>query len=94
MKVELQQDDEIAAIENIFKYNAFDSTNPLTIMSTLVNQDTLYLHQARKQSDWCKFTQAMDIEIIQHMKDKNFNIIRRTETNQNIPTLPAVWALS
>jgi len=92
--MELQEGRDTDAVQELFVEHNLDNKNPLTIMQTILDeQDTLYLHEARKQPDWDKFKMAMNEEISQHIKNKNFVIIQKKNDMKNIDELPAVWAL-
>lgn len=81
-------------VQELFQVHELESQHPLTIMQTIMEeQDTLYLHEARKQPDWLHFRKAMDDEMQQHIKHNNFVIIDKKDKNENIDVLPAVWAL-
>jgi len=72
--MELKEGRDTDALQEFFVEHNLDNKNPLTIMQTILDeQDTLYLHEARKQPDWDKFKMAMNEEISQHIKKELCN---------------------
>lgn len=58
-----------------------------------IDPDTMYLHEAMRESDWEEFRKAMQDEINDRIKGKNFSIIPRSSVPLNMKVLPAVWQL-
>ena len=66
---------------------------PLLAYKATADPDTMYLHEAMKQKDWQEFRKAMQKEVDDRMKDKNFTIIHKSKIPIKALVLPAVWAL-
>ena len=66
---------------------------PLLAYKATADPDTMYLHEAMKQKDWKEFRKAMQKEVDDRMKDKNFSITHKNKIPKNALVLPAVWAL-
>ena len=67
--------------------------HPILVMAASSDPDTLYLHQARKQTDWKEFKNAMFKETQQLIEKNTFTLTKREKVPKEIPILPAVWAL-
>lgn len=59
-------------------------------MTATNDPDTMYVHQARKQTDWHEFKRAMSIELQAHIKNNSFTLIKLTSVQPNTPILPAI----
>ena len=66
---------------------------PLLAYEATADPDTMYLHEAMKQKDWQEFRKAMQKEVDDRMKDKNFSIIHKSKIPKKALVLPGVWAL-
>ena len=55
--------------------------------------DIMYMHEAMRQPDRDKFVSAMQKEINDQMKNKNFSIVKRSEVPSDKSILPAVWQM-
>ena len=54
--MEFQEGRDTDVVQEIFVEHNLDNKKPFTIMKTILDeQDTLYLHESRKQPDWDKF---------------------------------------
>ena len=81
--MELKDDaKDIDAIEKLFSTTFIDNNHPLTVMKATSNSDTLYFHQYKQQNDWLKFKNEIHEEMTQHIKEKNFKIIRRERSEK------------
>jgi hypothetical protein len=60
---------------------------------SLVDPDTLYLWQARKEPDFPKFLEAMQKEIDAHTTGGHWRIVKRAEVPPGAAILPAVWSM-
>lgn len=65
----------------------------LVTMSSTMDPDTMYLHEARKQPDWLEFKKAMKTEIRAHIQNESFKIIKRKDIDKNIKISKSVWAM-
>ena len=70
-----------------------DYDEPLYVYKSTADPDTLYHHEAMKQTDKREFQQAMQKEIDDRMNDNNYSIIKRSDVPKGASILPAVWQL-
>ena len=73
--------------------NPIENNDPLYVYKTTADPDTLYHHEAMKEPDKAEFKKAMQKEIDDRMRDKNFSVILKSELPQGATVLPAVWQL-
>ena len=75
--------------------NTLNSWNPLALATTIADQDTLTLSEARKQPDWLEFVGAMKKEWDAHLTTGNFSVIPKTSMRKinGVTPIPimAVW---
>ena len=55
--------------------------------------DTMYYHEAMKQTDAPKFRQAMTKEVDAHTEKMHWKVVRRSAVPKGVRILPAVWAM-
>lgn len=76
--------------------NTLNSWNPIALATTIADQDTLTLSDARKQPDWPEFVCAMQKEWDAHISAGNFSVIPKSSMNKinGVTPVPimAVWA--
>ena len=66
---------------------------PITVMKAQADPDTMYLHQAMKEPDHAKFSEAMQKEIHDQMANGNFELIPRSKVPHNATILNTVWQM-
>ena len=66
---------------------------PLLAYKATTDPDTLYLHEAMKQKDWKNFRIAMQKEVDDRMKYKNFSVIHKNKIPKSTTVLITVWVL-
>ena len=69
------------------------SSNPFALAATLADEDTMYLHQARKQPDWEEFKRAMQKEIKDHTDNEHWIVIPRSEVPRGQKIMRGVWSM-
>ena len=57
------------------------------------NPAVMYLHEAKSQPDWEQFHQAMGLEVSQHTKKNNWEIVKRKDIPPEQNIFPSVWAM-
>ena len=75
----------------ILHYELID--DPLIAMKAQSDPDTMYHHQAMKQSDHKQFQNAMEKEIQDQMNNKNFILIPKSSVPPGATILKAVWQM-
>ena len=70
-----------------------EDLNPLYAYKAKADPDTLYLHEAQKESDWEQFSEAMELEIKQQVDMGVYTIMLLSEVPEGTTVLPAVWQL-
>jgi Reverse transcriptase (RNA-dependent DNA polymerase) len=69
-------------------------TDPIAFaLKATSNPDTMYYHEAMKESDAPQFRIAMKKEVDDHTAKKHWKIIRRDQVPEGVKVLPAVWAM-
>ena len=66
---------------------------PLLAYEATADPDTMYFHEAMKQKDWLEFRKAMQKEVDDRMKDKNYSIIHKSKIPKKGIGTSAVWDL-
>jgi hypothetical protein len=66
---------------------------PLLALKSIMDPDTLYLHEARKEEDFPEFLKAMQQEMDDHTKEGHWKVILRSMVPKGSSILPAVWSL-
>jgi hypothetical protein len=68
--------------------------DPLTVaMKSVMDPDTLYLWEARKEPDFPKFLEAMQKEVDDHTREGHWRLVRRKDVPKGATVLPAVWSM-
>ncbi len=67
--------------------------DPLFVYKSSVDPDTLYHHEAMREPDRKEFKRAMQKEIDDRIKGKNFSIVHKSTVPKGATVLPAVWQL-
>ena len=55
--------------------------------------DTMYYHQAMKQSDAAEFEKAVVKEVNGHVENKHWTLIKRKDVPKDQEVIPSVWAM-
>ena len=66
--------------------------NPIAFLAK-TDDDTMYFHQAMKQSDAIEFQKTIVKEIKDHCTRKHWEIIERSKVPLHCEVLPAVWSM-
>ncbi|CAJ1938910.1 unnamed protein product [Cylindrotheca closterium] len=69
------------------------TANPMAFAATLADEDTMYLHQAKKERDWIHFHTAMVKEIEDHTKGGHWEIVPRKSMPQGHKAMRGVWSM-
>ena len=67
--------------------------DPLQAYAASADPDTLYYHEAKKESDFSEFLKAMVKEFTDQWDNDNFKLKRRSNIPPGTKILPGVWAL-
>lgn len=67
--------------------------NPFAFAATAADEDTMYLHQARKEPDWNEFQQAMVKELKDHADGEHWEVIPRSEVPKGQKIMRGVWSM-
>ena len=81
----------LTAVEN--GRSGMEWQGPLHVYKATSDPDTMYLHQAMKEKDCEHFLEAMDKEVEDQMRNKNFVIVPRSEVPAGKLVLPAGWQM-
>jgi len=66
--------------------------HPIAFLSEMVG-DTMYYHQAMRQSDAPQFTAAVVKEINGHVENNTWELVRREDVPDNQEVVPSVWSM-
>jgi hypothetical protein len=94
--VECTQSDipgEIFAYSAMFPDQEHDHIDPFLAYKAVSDPDTLYYHQAMRESDRKEFESGMEKEIKDQFENGNFTVIRKSEVPEGQIILPAVWQM-
>jgi hypothetical protein len=85
-------DATLTAEDNIdFDVNA---EHPLLFaFAASADPDTMYLHEAMRQTDRLQFIEAMKREVEDHSNNGNWQIVHRSNIPKNYQILPSVWSM-
>ena len=67
--------------------------NPMVFAASKADEDTMYLHQARKEKDWKKFEEAMAKELKDHQDRGHWSVIPRRTMPEGTQTMKSVWSM-
>lgn len=67
--------------------------NPLQVFKASTDPDTMYMHEAMKESDHEEFKKAMVKEVNDQMDNGNFTVVHRSEVPEGSTILPSVWQM-
>ena len=67
--------------------------NPFAFAATAADEDTMYLHQARKEPDWNEFQKAMVKELQDHRDGKHWRVIPRLQVPEGQKVMRGVWSM-
>jgi hypothetical protein len=71
--------------------NPCDHDDPIAIaMKSIMDPDTLYLWEARKEPDFPKFLEAMQKEVDDHTREGHWRLVRKKDVPKGATILPAV----
>ena len=73
--------------------NEMDDDDPKIAMKAQSDPDTMYHHQAMKESDHQHFTAVMDKEITDQMANGNFILLPKSSLPKGATVLNAVWQM-
>ena len=69
------------------------NSNPMALAASKADDDTMYLHQARKEHDWKDFERGMQKEIKDHQEREHWTVMRRDEMPKGTTTMKSVWSM-
>ena len=90
---------EILCLEAIYPQSAGEYRNmlmeddPLYAFKATSDPDTMYLHEAMKESDSGEFKKAMTKEVKDQYENGNFSIVPRSKVPEGATILPTVWQM-
>jgi hypothetical protein len=84
---------EIFCLEAMFPDREDEDLNPLLAYKASADPDTMYMHEAMKAPDRKEFIAAMEKEVADQSKNKNFSIIHRSKVPEGATVLPTVWQM-
>ena len=64
--------------------------DPLQAYNAVADPDTLYHHQVMKQHDWLQFRTAIQKEIDDIIKKRNFSVMNKSKVSKSATLLPVV----
>jgi hypothetical protein len=67
--------------------------NPLLAYKASTDPDTMYHHEAMKQTDRHEFLKAMHKEVEDQMSNGNFTVLHVSDVPEGATVLPAVWQM-
>jgi len=67
--------------------------NPFAFAATAADEDTMYLHQARKEPDWNEFHKAMVKELKDHTDGEHWEVIPRSQVPKGQKVMRGVWSM-
>ena len=65
----------------------------MAFAATLADEDTMYLHQARKQPDWAQFKAAMGKEVKDHTDGGHWKVIPQSSVPSGQKIMLGVWSM-
>jgi hypothetical protein len=83
---------ELFCLETLFPDYSGHS-NPLLAYKASSDPDTMYLHQAMKETDAPHFMYAMAKEVQDQMNNGNFTVTPRSAVPEGATVLPSVWQM-
>ena len=84
---------EIFALSTLYPHRATNVDDPLVVYKATSDPDTMYLHEAMRESDRDDFLRAMQKEIDDQMHNGNFTMVRQIDVPKDKTILPAVWQM-
>jgi hypothetical protein len=70
-----------------------DTMDAIMMLSKSGDPDTMYYHEALKQSDRDQFIKAMKLEIQCHENRNHWKLIHKSEVSTDQKILPAIWSM-
>ena len=67
--------------------------NPVALVASMADEDTMYLHELVKAPDRDKFFKAMKEEISAHSEQGHWEVVKRSSMPKNQQILKAVWSM-
>ena len=65
----------------------------MAFAASKADEDTMYLHQARKEQDWKDFEEAMAKELRDHQDREQWSVIPRETMPKGTKTMKSVWSM-
>lgn len=88
-----RQKQTVMSLRVIFNDVAAPKMKDPIAFAVSTNKDIMYLHEAKKESDWSKFHEAMRVEVSQHIKGNHWQVVPRNKVPPSTKVLPSVWAM-
>ena len=71
-----------------------DAENPITFLFTMNgDKDTMYYHEAMEQHDSKHFVNAIVKEFNDHVEQKHWLLINKSEVLKGVTIIPSVWSM-
>ena len=67
--------------------------HPFTFAASLADDDTMYLHQARREPDWPEFSKAMIAELTAHTQREHWTVIPLSAVPDGHKVMKSVWSM-
>ena len=69
------------------------SPNPMAFATSKADEDTMYLHQARKEQDWKNFEEAMAKELRDHQDQEHWSVIPGETMPKGTKAMKSMWLM-
>ena len=83
----------IVAYEAVLEEFPTLEEHPLLSMAASADPDTIHYHQAMREDDAAEFHKAVAKEMLSHLKNGNFVLVKKSTVPEGAQTLPAAWAM-
>jgi hypothetical protein len=89
------EENSCIAFESLFTLEAEEQhdQHPLLGMQSIMDPDTLYLWEARKEKDFPKILEAMQKEIDDHAREGHRKLVSQSKLPKGATVLPAVCSM-
>jgi hypothetical protein len=84
---------EIFCLQALYPNPGEDDQHPLTAYKATADPDTMYMHEAMRQSDKGEFVRAMAKEVDDQSNNENFTLMKRSKVPKGKTILPTVWQM-
>jgi len=84
-------DGEVLSVQSEFDIQ--DAMGDPFAFTASADQDTMYLHEAKRQPDWLNFKAAMKDEVSSHEEGGHWELVPRTSVPEGVDVLPSVWSM-